>query len=111
MSNLAEATARRFIARWQGGPGGQERANSAMFLYELCDVLGVRPPNPAGDPETNDYVFERLVREPQRNGTVASRRIDLYKRDCFVLEAKQSRVMDGGARRLAVSWRRLAKLN
>ena len=32
-----------FIARWQGRDGGQERANYAMFLRELCDVLGLRP--------------------------------------------------------------------
>jgi hypothetical protein len=30
-----------FIARWQGREGGQERANYALFLTELCDVLGV----------------------------------------------------------------------
>src|SRR5215469_10638515 len=27
-----------FIARWQGREGGQERANYALFLSELCDV-------------------------------------------------------------------------
>lgn len=99
MAKPAEATVHRFIARWQGVPGGQERANYAMFLYELCEVLGVGPPDPSGDPDRNDYVFERLVRELQRDGTVASRRIDLYKRDCFVLEAKQSRPMDSGTKR------------
>ena len=36
-----------FIARWQGREGGQERANYALFLSELCDVLGVRRPDPA----------------------------------------------------------------
>src|ERR1700761_6154204 len=35
-----------FIARWQGREGGQERANYALFLAELCDVLGVRRPDP-----------------------------------------------------------------
>jgi hypothetical protein len=88
----------QFIARWQGGHGGQERANYAMFLYELCEVLGVVPPDPAGNQEVNDYVFERLVRERQRDGTLSSKRIDLYKRDCFVLEAKQSRAGDAGIR-------------
>ena len=84
-----------FIARWQGRDGGQERANYAMFLRELADVLGLQPPNPAGGPETNDYVFERVVKEPGRDGTVSNRRIDLYKRGCFVLEAKQSRQQKG----------------
>jgi hypothetical protein len=36
-----------FIARWQGRGGGQERANYALFLSELCDVLGVSRPDPA----------------------------------------------------------------
>lgn len=27
-----------FIAKWQGQEGGQERANYALFLIELCDV-------------------------------------------------------------------------
>lgn len=33
-----------FIARWQGREGGQERANYALFLSELCDVIGVNRP-------------------------------------------------------------------
>ena len=36
-----------FIARWQAREGGQERANYAMFLTELCVVLGLSPPDPA----------------------------------------------------------------
>jgi hypothetical protein len=90
-SDLVEA----FIARWQGRTGGQERANYGMFLRELCTALAVSPPDPAGDPETNDSVFERVVKEPARDGATTSKRIDLYKRDCFVLEAKQSRQMGG----------------
>ena len=88
-----------FISRWQGREGGQERANYAMFLRELCDVLAVKPPDPAGDAETNDYVFERVVKEPKRDGTESANHIDLYKRNCFVLEAKQSR-MKGGKKEL-----------
>jgi hypothetical protein len=87
-----EAAAEAFIARWQGREGGQERANYALFLSELCDVLGVPRPEPAGaTTELNDYVFERAVRELQPDGGVTTRRIDLYKKGCFVLEAKQSR--------------------
>ena len=85
----------QFIRRWQGRHGGQERANYAMFLCELCDVLGLPRPDPAGHPGENDYVFERAVKESRRDGSTAPRRIDLYKRDCFVLEAKQSRQIDG----------------
>ncbi|TDK37315.1 class I SAM-dependent DNA methyltransferase [Rhizobium deserti] len=83
-----------FIARWQGQEGGQERANYGMFLVELCDLLGLPHPDTAGaSHEHNDYVFERVVKEAARDGTASSKRIDLYKRDCFVLEAKQSRIV------------------
>jgi hypothetical protein len=85
-----------FIARWQGREGGQERANYALFLSELCDVLGVSRPDPASaTSETNDYVFERAVDDPDLDGGVSHRRIDLYKRGSFVLEAKQSRQKGG----------------
>ena len=85
-----------FIARWEGREGGQERANYALFLSELCGVLGVPHPEPAGaTSEYNGYVFERAVRDTQPDGSVSVRRIDLYKRGCFVLEAKQSRQKGG----------------
>ncbi len=89
-----------FIRRWQGRHGGQERANYAMFLCELCDVLGLPRPDPAGHPGQNDYVFERAVKEVARDGSVSTRRIDLYKRDRFVLEAKQSRQIKDGAKEI-----------
>ncbi len=85
-----------FIARWQGHEGGQERANYALFLTELCSALGLQAPDVAeANPETNDYVFERVVKEVARDGAIATRRMDLYKRGCFVLEAKQSRQKGG----------------
>lgn len=37
-----------FIQRWTAREGGAERANYQMFLSELCDVLGVARPQPAG---------------------------------------------------------------
>ncbi|MGN6309698.1 MAG: class I SAM-dependent DNA methyltransferase [Xanthobacteraceae bacterium] len=83
--------AEAFIARWQGQEGGQERANYALFLTELCDLIGVGHPEPAGAThERNDYVFERVVTKRNDDGDALGR-IDLYKRDSFVLEAKQSR--------------------
>jgi len=52
-----------FIDRWTAREGGAERANYQMFLSDLCDVLGVPRPDPAGADHTrNDYVFERAVR-------------------------------------------------
>ncbi|MFG1393731.1 class I SAM-dependent DNA methyltransferase [Xanthobacter agilis] len=87
-----QAEVEAFIARWQGREGGQERANYALFLSELASVLDLPRPDPAGaSHDGNDYVFERVVREIARDGTVSNKRIDLYKRDCFILEAKQSR--------------------
>ncbi|MEI1251996.1 class I SAM-dependent DNA methyltransferase [Rhizobium aouanii] len=81
-----------FISRWQGQEGGQERANYALFLTELCDLLGLPHADPAtSSTDLNDYVFERVVRETSRDGSISNKRIDLYRRNCFVLEAKQSR--------------------
>jgi hypothetical protein len=85
-----------FISRWAGREGGQERSNYALFLSELCDVIGVPHPDPAAaSHELNDYVFERLVARRQPDGTTDRGRIDLYKRGCFILEAKQSRQKGG----------------
>ncbi len=96
----SSAALEAFIARWQGREGGQERANYAMFLTELCGVLDLAPPDPASAAaEENDYAFERTVREVGRDGSASNRRIDLYKRGAFVLEAKQSR-QKGGAKEL-----------
>ncbi len=94
MPNLSDVE--RFIERWTGREGGQERSNCAPFLIELCDVVGVDRPEPAGAThELNDYVFERHVEHRQPNGTIERGRIDLYKRGCFILEAKQSRLKGG----------------
>lgn len=40
-----------FITRWSNLEGGAERANYAMFLSELCDVIEVPRPDPAGATE------------------------------------------------------------
>jgi hypothetical protein len=81
-----------FITRWRSGEGGAERANYALFLVELIDLLDLPHPDPAGATrQHNDYVFERAVRTGDAEGNGQIGRIDLYKRDCFILEAKQSR--------------------
>lgn len=88
-----------FIARWQGGVGGQERANYAMFLVELCDLLHVaRPHQATADHGRNDYVFERRVSFSGIDGPEGSGRMDLYKRGAFICECKQSRRPDGAKR-------------
>ncbi|WP_111896135.1 class I SAM-dependent DNA methyltransferase [Acinetobacter sp. MB5] len=79
-----------FISRWKG-VDGSERANYQLFLTELCTILNLPLPDPANkDTEENSYVFERRVTIEQPDGTENNGYIDLYKRDSFVLEAKQS---------------------
>jgi hypothetical protein len=78
-----------FITRWANS-GGAERANYQLFLAELCDVVEVPRPDPTvEDDSQNAYVFERNVRFDNLDGTHSTKRIDLYKRGCFVLESKQ----------------------
>ena len=89
--------AEAFIERWTERAGGSERANYALFIVELCDLLGVGRPDPAGEEtERNDYVFERAVRFRHDDGSTSPGRIDLYKKGCFVLEAKQSKKREKG---------------
>jgi hypothetical protein len=92
VSLLAAAEVEAFIARWGAGDGGQERANYALFLTELCDLIGApRPDQASHDATANAYAFERAVTFREPDGSTSLGRIDLYKRGCFVLEAKQSR--------------------
>ena len=69
-----------------GGRRGAERANYALFLGELTAALDLPPPEPADS--TSTYRFEYPVRGPGAQPL----RIDLYKRNAFILEAKQSRL-------------------
>ncbi|EWY36371.1 hypothetical protein N825_26140 [Skermanella stibiiresistens SB22] len=81
--------AQAFIIRWKSSGAG-ERANCQLFLSELCDLIQVPRPNPTRDDDRHNlYVFERTVAYPRAHGAVSTGRIDLYKRGCFVLEAKQ----------------------
>lgn len=78
-----------FIQRWESS-GAAERANYQIFLAELCDVLSVFRPEPTKPDEAdNAYVFEKGVVFHHADGNTSLGRIDLYKRGCFVLEAKQ----------------------
>jgi hypothetical protein len=52
--------------------------------------LGVEKPRPASDKVYEaDYTFERPVEFNDCEGKISTNFIDLYKRHCFVLEAKQ----------------------
>lgn len=102
MTNTPDATA-AFIARWAAS-GASERANYQLFLSELCDVLGVPHPDPSGtDVSKNAYVFERDVKFQNTDGSTSDGRIDLYKRGCFVLEAKQGASAQGDEPELVLS--------
>ena len=92
-----------FIKRWRSNEGGAERANYALFLTELCTLLELPQPDPANAThDANDYVFERAVEFSDESGKRGHGRIDLYKRGCFVLEAKQSR-QRGGSKEVSLA--------
>ena len=74
-----------FISRWSSA-SPSERANSQLFLTELCDLLGVPHPDAT---LTSGYSFEHPVTHHHPDGSTSTGRIDLYKRGCFVLESKQ----------------------
>ena len=79
-----------FVRRWRNQEGGAERSNYVPYTLELLQALDLPTPDPAcATTARNDYVFERAV----CGGLIAGapRRIDLYKRGCFVMEHKQSR--------------------
>ena len=77
-----------FITRWRDLAGGAERADYQMFLGELCDALGLPRPNPASAEIRPWYRFEH----PVMGDHGQPKRIDLYKQDAFILEAKQTRL-------------------
>jgi hypothetical protein len=83
-----------FILRWQGLQGGRERSNFPLFLIELAEALSLERPRPF-DVGNRDYAFERPVTFREVDGNSSTGSIDLYKKGCFVLEAKQSRQKDG----------------
>lgn len=84
-----------FIAKYWGKPGGAERATYQMFLTELAQLLGADTPDPGEGGTLGDYQFEGPVRSEAVFMSSSDKRMDLYKRDCFILEAKQSRLKDG----------------
>ena len=53
-----DATGTAFIAKWSKAPPA-ERANYALFLTELCDVLGVPHPDAAANDPALARQFSR----------------------------------------------------
>ena len=87
--SLVPAPTQDFITRWQQSDGA-ERANYQLFLSELCDFLQVDRPEPSqGIEDFNTYVFDKSIAIRNPDGTTSRGFIDLYKRNTFVLEAKQ----------------------
>ncbi|MGQ5702343.1 type IIL restriction-modification enzyme MmeI [Sandaracinobacteroides sp. A072] len=87
----------RFIAHWRE-TCGCELANTQSFINGLCTLLGVEPPaGSRADDAHNDYVFKRRVFQDNGDGTQSFGRIDCYKRNCFILEAKQGSEADRAA--------------
>jgi hypothetical protein len=86
-----------FIAQWRD-TGGSELANTQSFVNGLCALIGVPAPDGSRtDDAHNGYVFERRVFQDNGDGTQSFGRIDCYKRDCFILEAKQGSEADKAA--------------
>ena len=80
---------RALAAKWAGVPAG-EQANAQSYLHDFTEALGVQTPQPRG----SGYEFEYHVQViDRRTGKDTTQRVDLYKRDHFVLEAKHT---DGG---------------
>lgn len=103
-----QATVERFIARWLTSSGA-ERANKDSFLRDLCDALDLPHPDPTtGDPERDQYVFEKDAVRAGPGGATTIGKIDLYKAGCFILEAKQGSVHGaakvGTAKRNTPAW-------
>ena len=87
----------KFISKWSES-GGNERANAIPFLYELCDVIGVKKPKPGVQSSANDdYRFERYIKS-WNFGETQKGYIDLYKKGCFIIETKQGINVDGNTK-------------
>ena len=84
------------LTKWLGKKGAGERAEYQHFLTELAQALSVPTPGDDGH-DVDDYRFEAPVRSQAAFGTKGTHRIDLYKRDHFILEAKQSQGRPGEA--------------
>ena len=91
MSRPAADPVEDFIARWQGVTAS-ELATAQSFVNELCALLGVEAPA-----HREDYMFERPITFRHGDGGSSPGRIDCYKRDCFVLEAKKLKAGAGEA--------------
>ncbi len=84
------ARLRELAEKWQDQQAN-ERASLQTYVLELCAALGVEPPSPP----TPNYQFERDVQVTERDGSLTTNFIDLWKADHFALEGKA--LLEAGA--------------
>lgn len=72
-----------FITETKGGQGA-ELANAQLIFTKLCHALALPSPHLKKAGGDNSYVFEEDVKAGKNH-----RRIDVYRRGCFIFEAKQ----------------------
>jgi hypothetical protein len=78
-----------FIAKWRGVTAS-ELSTAQSFALDLCQLLEVEAPHPDAEQQ---YMFERPLTFHHGDGSTSAGRIDLYKRGCFVLEAKKLKAL------------------
>ena len=85
-----DAQAETFIDQVAASPRAASAATTrpSSTSCATCSASPRRDPAVADDAE-NAYVFDRTVTSRDGKGGTAPGFIDLYKRDCFILEAKQ----------------------
>ena len=76
-----------FITRWAVAEQA-ERTNAPPFLIELCDLLKLPRPSPTQG-GGGAYQLERSITHRHEDDRETTKPIDLYKCDCFILEARQ----------------------
>jgi hypothetical protein len=85
MTETSTGASDAFIAKWSGVTAS-ELSTAQSFALDLCRLLDVPLPHPDAEQQ---YMFERPVTFTHGDGSTSAGRIDLYKRGCFVLEAKK----------------------
>jgi hypothetical protein len=83
------------ITKWRNRPGGAEQANFSPFIFDLVAALDLPTPEVAEAGVLGEYQFEGPVPGGSNTKIGGHGRIDLYKRGCFVMEAKQSQLRTG----------------
>lgn len=104
-------TVQQFIARWSASRAAEEAVYQQFFL-EFCDLLGVEKPDP-GVNASDAYRFQKPVLIQHEDGKETWNKIDFFRKDCFVIEAKQGSdagdAVVGSARRGTETWNKMMR--